>query len=608
MSNPEHPEAPASGFASFGLDERLQGALDALGFETPTPIQAHAMPPLLEGRDVIGRARTGSGKTAAFGLPLLERLKDGGPTVRGLVLAPTRELALQVTGALRSMAKGLPVRVVTIYGGAPYPPQLDALARGAPVVVGTPGRVLDHVERGSLDLSQLEVLVLDEADEMLRMGFFEDVERVLAAAPPDRQVALFSATMPDPIREVAESRLNDPVEVQVETRALSVGHIEQRALLVPARHKLDALTRLLASEPIESALVFARTRAGCAEAADLLAQRGLQVDALHGDLNQAARERVLMRFRAGGLKIVIATDVAARGIDVDSVSHVFNLDLPTAAEAYVHRIGRTGRAGRDGIAISLVTPAEVSRLRFFQRALDVSIDRGEVPSDAEIAGAERVRLLDAVRARVGEDLGPGVEALLADLTDGVDPREVAAAALSILADDRGLELDRDHDERPPKWARRSGPQDRPGRPGPAGSPSAADEVELFLPIGKRRGVRPGDLVGAIANELGIDGGSIGRVSIFDHKSFVRVTQDAADSILGAKRTIAIRGSEVPISKARPNSGAGPRPPRGGPRGSSDRHKPGRPPRPGKPGKPKGPRPGKPPRTGKPKRRGGPKGG
>ncbi|HJL49182.1 MAG TPA: DEAD/DEAH box helicase, partial [Polyangiaceae bacterium LLY-WYZ-15_(1-7)] len=359
------PSETAGAFDAFGFDPRIVHALGAIGFDAPTPIQAEAMPPLLEGRDVIGRARTGSGKTAAFGLPLLQRVvataRPDSDGVRALVLTPTRELALQVTKALRSFAEGLPIEMVTVYGGAAYGPQLKALRRGVPIVVGTPGRVLDHVERGTLDLSALELLVLDEADEMLRMGFFEDVERVFERAPDSRQVALFSATMPPPIQAVAENRLPDPIEVQVEDSALSVDHIEQRGILVPERHKLDALERLLAAEPLTGAIVFCRTRAGCAETADALAKRGLSVDALHGDLNQAARERVLMRFRAGRLQVVVATDVAARGIDVDTVSHVITYDLPPAPEEYVHRIGRTGRAGRDGVAISLVTPRERGR-------------------------------------------------------------------------------------------------------------------------------------------------------------------------------------------------------------------------------------------------------
>ncbi len=538
---------PPSPFAELALDPRLLEALDALGFEEPTPIQAEAIPALLEGRDVIGRARTGSGKTAAFGLPLLERVKDGAGPVRALVLTPTRELALQVTEALRGFAKRLPVRMVTVYGGAAYGPQLKALAAGVPVVVGTPGRVLDHLERGTLDLSALELLVLDEADEMLRMGFLEDVQKVLKASPPSRQIALFSASMPAPIVAVAEEHLKDPIEVQVEREALTVHHITQRALLVPERHKADALVRILSAEPIGAALVFARTRAGCAAAADDLAARGVPVDALHGDLNQAARERVLSRFRSGRLRVVVATDVAARGIDVEHISHVINYDLPSDAETYTHRIGRTGRAGREGVAISLVTPGEVHKIRSLQRVLDTRIERIEVPSDREVAEARRRRLLDAVREAAE---GPACERalpLVETLAGELDPMRIAAAAIALLAEDRDTRLDDEGlDDRPPPWARRAPATD-------------ADEVELFLPIGRTRGVRPGDLVGALANDRGVSGGSIGKVTILANASFVRVSPEAAERILADRRPLEVRGKAVPIQRSRK-----PAPAEGGP--------------------------------------------
>ena len=299
-SNPDTPSTDAEKptFADFPLDPRIQSAVAALGFVEPTPIQIASMRPLLAGKDVIGGARTGSGKTAAFGLPLLETVKDaGGKEPRGLILAPTRELAVQVTEALKTFAKNLPVKLTTIYGGASYDTQFRALKAGVTIVVGTPGRVIDHLERGSLDLSKIEFLVLDEADEMLRMGFIEPVERVLAALPDKRQIALFSATMPPPIQRVAQKYLNNPVDIQVEDSKLHVDHIEQRALVVAQRDKIDALCRVLAAEPRGTTLVFARTRLGCAEVADELAKRGISADALHGDLNQAARERVLARMR-----------------------------------------------------------------------------------------------------------------------------------------------------------------------------------------------------------------------------------------------------------------------------------------------------------------------
>ena len=359
-------------FDAFGLDPRILAALDDLGWQQPTPIQAEVMSHLLLGRDVIGRARTGSGKTAAFGLPLLERVKTGQGGTRALVLCPTRELALQVTAALESFATKLPVELICVYGGAAYKPQINALRRGVSVVVGTPGRLLDLLERGHLDLSAIETVVVDEADELLRMGFIDDVELLLDATPDSRQVALFSATMPEPIRKVSQ-RFSNPVEVEVESRALSVDHITQLWLEVPERNKLDALVRVLDGLVSGTTLVFCRTRVSCAETADTLARRGLAVDALHGDMNQQARERVLRRLRAKRLKIVIATDVAARGIDVDHITHVINYDLPPEPESYVHRIGRTGRAGREGKAIAFCDQSEGAYLRDIERLIGESI-------------------------------------------------------------------------------------------------------------------------------------------------------------------------------------------------------------------------------------------
>jgi len=410
-----------STFEGLSIDPRLIDAVGALGFESPTPIQAEAIPPLVSGRDVIGRARTGSGKTAAFGLPVLERVKAGGKSVKALLLCPTRELALQVTDALRSYAAQLPVRVVTLYGGASYGPQLKALSQGVSVVVGTPGRVLDHLERGTLDLTELELFVLDEADEMLRMGFIDDVEKLLAATPKGRQVALFSATMPPPIKRIAKMHLNEPLIVQVESEELTTAHIAQRGVLVPNRNKLEALQRVLSAEPRGATLVFARTRAGCAEAASYLAQRGLRVDALHGDLNQQARELVVTRLRANQLDVVVATDVAARGLDVEHLTHVVNLDLPNDPETYVHRIGRTGRAGRKGVAIAFVAPSERGRIRRFQDTLGVKIERMDVPSDADILAARRARLVASV---VDAKIAPSHLAL-ADELDGDARREHA---------------------------------------------------------------------------------------------------------------------------------------------------------------------------------------
>jgi ATP-dependent RNA helicase DeaD len=637
-------------FAQFGLDPRLLRAVDGLGYSGATPVQAEAIPPLMEGRDVLGQARTGSGKTAAFALPMLQRLRTPGNGVRALVLAPTRELAVQVTKAIESFSEHMPVRVLSVYGGTSYGPQLQALSRGVDVVVGTPGRLLDLMDRGNLDLSRVEMLVLDEADEMLRMGFIDDVERIIAATPPGRQVALFSATMPTPIRRIAETNLNNPVLAQVEETALSSDHIEQRWMAVPQRHKLDALVRLLQGEGCVAVLVFCRTRRDCAEVADELAKRGLNSDALHGDLNQAARERVLQRFRDQRLQIVVATDVAARGLDIDHISHVVNLELPPDVETYVHRIGRTGRAGRLGIAISLINPADRRRVKMLERALQVEIRQVAVPSDADIHRAQRDGLRKELEVALADDVDDA-RAWLMELCreTGWSEEDVAAAALKLVAQGARVELSAPAHENPPSWTAPPAPPSRyeqrrenrfeqrgdnrsvfppdprpdrqqqaapdnrsdrrqeqwqdvpnqqraphrgdghpapwqdnrhdnapseqrrehaapqyeaprgrssvgPRRQRPDSRAASVDQVELFFPIGSQDGLRPSDVVGALANECGVPGSMIGRVTIVDSKAFVGVPRDVAAQILSRYHRLILRGHDVPLTLARPRTG------------------------------------------------------
>ena len=543
--DPTETDAPEStGFADLGLDPQILAGVKALGFDDPTPIQLAAIPPLLAGRDVLGRARTGSGKTAAFGLPALQLALEGGKGVRVLILTPTRELALQVTEALESYVRGKGVGIVPVYGGTAYGPQLKGLQRGANIVVGTPGRVLDHMERGSIDLGGLELLVLDEADEMLRMGFIDDVEKIISAAPADRQIALFSATMPDPIRRIANTHLRDPQEVQVEGRSLSVDHIAQQHVVVPFQHKLDALVRLLGVID-GAALVFTRTRQTCAEVAGLLADRGLDADAIHGDLQQAARETVLGRLRSGRLRVLVATDVAARGIDVEHIGLVVNLELPSDPESYVHRIGRTGRAGRQGLAITLVTPHERRRIRGLEFALNTKIPLRAVPSEAEMARHQRQGLHQQMAEAMGRG-GQGAQAWLDELTTvgGWSANDVARAALSLLAHDRGINLDPSLDDQPPHWSLVDAPRPRERR-------EPMEEVELFLPIGKRTGTRAADIVGALANDMGIPGNAVGRIALFDRKTFVRLPKVLGEPLIGGR--LWIRGHDVPIVQARPDA-------------------------------------------------------
>ena len=382
MTSPDTDNAPAlPGFSALALDANVVRALTDVGYETPSPIQAATIPPLLEGRDVIGQAQTGTGKTAAFALPVLSRIdvKPGKP--QALVLAPTRELAIQVAEAFQKYATYMPgFQVLPIYGGQSYGPQLQGLKRGAQIVVGTPGRIIDHLDKGTLDLSALKFVVLDEADEMLRMGFIDDVEKLLQATPEGRQVALFSATMPSPIRRIAQTYLKDPVEITIKNKTTTAANIRQRYWWVSGVHKLDALTRILEAESFDAMIVFARTKSATEELASKLQARGFAAAAINGDMAQAQRERVIDQLKNGKLDILIATDVAARGLDVERISHVLNYDIPHDTESYVHRIGRTGRAGRNGEAILFVTPRERNLLRQIERATRQPIEQMQLPT------------------------------------------------------------------------------------------------------------------------------------------------------------------------------------------------------------------------------------
>jgi ATP-dependent RNA helicase DeaD len=550
-------------FQEFELDEALVAAVEKLGFESATPIQAATIPAMLAGQDVIGRARTGSGKTAAFGLPMLERLKEGGKKPRGLILAPTRELALQVSEALRSFSKSLPIKVITIYGGAPYPPQLKALRNEPGIVVGTPGRVIDHIQRGTLDLSCVEMFVIDEADEMLRMGFIEPVQEILECLPEDRQIALFSATMPPAIQKVSARFLRNPTTIQVESSSLTTEHIEQFWIRAPMRKKIDALIRLLLTDPTGYTLIFARTRRGCAEICDLLIQQGISADAIHGDLNQAARERVLNRMRSKSLRVLVATDVAARGLDVSHLSRVINVDYPESAETYTHRIGRTGRAGAHGQAITFVTPSEQYKLRFLKKAIKYDIQEMYPPTNAEIAEHQRSVLWAEVETVLTtEDLEHEAKWIEEQCADSeVEPLALAAAAIRMLNDSRGMSLAPPKPE--PKQHRRENREDPANRSqrsnrGPRDDAefSRVNEVEIFVGVGKFAGVRPGDIVGAFANEFGVSGSDIGRVMLFEKNAFVGLPKAVAEHVLDKHEKVTIRGRTTYLSLARGRSGSG----------------------------------------------------
>ncbi|MCA1939071.1 DEAD/DEAH box helicase [uncultured Azonexus sp.] len=569
-------------FAELGLSESLLKTLSEIGYETPSPIQAQCIPILLDGRDMIGMAQTGTGKTAAFALPLMETIDIKVAKPQALILTPTRELAIQVAEALQSYAKNLPgFHVLPIYGGQSYTIQLKQLSRGAHVIVGTPGRVMDHLERKTLNLDHLKTLVLDEADEMLRMGFIDDVEWILEHTPEQHQTALFSATMPEQIRRVAQKYLVDPKEIKIKSATTTVAAIRQVYWQVSGLHKLDALTRILeVEEDFDAAIIFVRTKTATVELADKLNARGYAAAALNGDLNQQMRERVIEQLKSGALDIVIATDVAARGIDVPRISHVVNYDIPYDTEAYVHRIGRTGRAGRTGNAILFVAPREIRMLRTIERATRQPIAPLTLPSRADVTN-KRVADFKAKVAEVldaeGLDFFANIVSQLCEEKD-VSAEEVAAALAKMAQEGKPLEVagedpqprpfreerndrnerrpatfgDRERkprfeergerSERPrfedrPERPRR---EDRPARPAPAG-----DMVRYRIDVGRDHGVEVRDIVGAIANEAGIESRFIGRIGLYDESSTVELPAGMPAEAANALKRTRIRG--VPIN-------------------------------------------------------------
>jgi ATP-dependent RNA helicase DeaD len=572
----------AQSFADLGLSESLLKTLTDIGYETPSPIQAACIPVLLEGKDLIGQAQTGTGKTAAFALPLMEQIDVKLTKPQALVLTPTRELAIQVAEALQSYAKNLPgFHVLPIYGGQSYTIQLKQLSRGAHIIVGTPGRVMDHLERKTLNLDNLKTMVLDEADEMLRMGFIDDVEWILERTPATHQTALFSATMPDQIRRVAQKYLVEPREIKIKSATATVAAIRQVYWQVSGMHKLDALTRILEVEDnFDAAIIFVRTKNATVELADKLAARGYAAAALNGDLNQQMRERVIEQLKSGALDIVIATDVAARGIDVPRVSHVVNYDIPYDTEAYVHRIGRTGRAGRTGNAILFVAPREIRMLRTIERATRQPIAPLTLPSRADVTN-KRVSTFKESVAEVlnaeGLDFFANIVSQIAE-ENNVSAEEVAAALAMMAQKGKPLQIagedpapraapafdnnrpsgfgDRERkprsDERSdrPRFEERgdSRPrfEDKPRRTAPAG-----DMVRYRIDVGRDHGAQVKDIVGAIANEAGIESRFIGRIALYDESSTVELPAGMPKEADNALKRTRVRG--VPIN-IRPDEG------------------------------------------------------
>ncbi len=536
-------------FSELGLSDPVLHALRDAGYEVPTPIQAQSIPPLLAGRDLLGQAQTGTGKTAAFALPLLSRLDVTSTDTQLLVLAPTRELAIQVAEAFQTYARRLPdFHVLPVYGGQDYGVQLKRLRRGAQVVVGTPGRVMDHMRRGTLRVDDLSALVLDEADEMLRMGFIDDVEWILEQTPADRQVALFSATMPGAVKRVAHKHLRSPEEVRIAATSATAETIRQRYWSVSGLHKLDALTRLLEVEPIDGMIIFVRTKNATVELAEKLTARGFNAEALNGDIPQHLRERTVERLKSGHSDIIVATDVAARGLDVERISHVLNYDIPSDPEAYVHRIGRTGRAGRSGEAILFVAPRERRMLRTIERTTRQRIEPMRLPS-ADAVNEQRV-------ARFKEQLGNTLANTNLEVfrqlvnefeqESDADPLDIAAALAHLAQGDTPFLLS-EPPARPEKTRddsrQRRGPGDRPrplkGRPD-------VTMARYRVDVGHRDGVKAGNLVGAIANEGKIDSAFIGAIDIHHDYATVDLPEDLPGPALSKLRGTRVCGKRLGI--------------------------------------------------------------
>lgn len=591
MSSDTAVPTTVSTFHSLALPKPLLDAVSQLGYQTPSPIQAQGIPVLLEGRDIIGIAQTGTGKTAAFGLPLLASLDLSSAHTQALVLTPTRELAIQVAEAIESMATQLPeVDVLAVYGGAPYPPQIRALKSGVKIVVGTPGRVMDHLEKGTLDLSGVHFLALDEADEMLRMGFAEDVDQIFSAAPKERQVALFSATMPAGIRKVAARHLNDPVEIAVSRQSSTVDLVEQSYAIVPFRHKIGALSRVLATRDADASIVFCRTRGAAEDVGSALIANGVSAATISGDVPQKERERIVERLRSGALDVLVATDVAARGLDVDRIGLVVNFDIPGEPEAYVHRIGRTGRAGRTGQALSFVTPAERNKLRNIERVIKVQITEVQIPTPADVSATKARKLLAGATERAAKGRLYVYEELLSQFLEetalsqrelltvlcalavgdqGPAPREEAEAEELAAATRAAKQRERRDSERP---ARESHTRpDRAERRGDKGKGSAkrsfdaSQSTRYRLAVGHTHGVNPGGIVGALTGEGGITGNQVGKIDIFPTFSLVSISTELDDIQLAKLHRAHVAGRKLRISvdqgpKARPiATGAGRKP-------------------------------------------------
>ncbi|NLX10430.1 MAG: DEAD/DEAH box helicase [Chloroflexi bacterium] len=545
----------ASTFEELGLGAATLRAIAELGYEEPTPIQEQTIRLMLEGADVIAQAPTGTGKTGAFALPVIEHLDPGLRAPQALVLTPTRELAVQVAEAFHTYGRYAQTSVLPVYGGQPIDRQLRALKEGVQVVVGTPGRLGDHIRRGTLRLGQVHTVILDEADEMLDMGFKEEIEAVLKEVPDVRQTALFSATIPPAIADLARRYLHEPQRITVSGEQMIVPEIRQTYYEVGRRDKFEVLVRILDYETPSSAIIFCRTKKEVDELGQRLVGRAYPAETLHGDLNQTQRDRVMARFRSGQVELLIATDVAARGLDIEHVSHVINYNIPQDPESYVHRIGRTGRAGRTGCAITLVTPRERNLWQMIQRVTDAPVQRQAVPTIADVIGRRREAFKETLRETISQgDLEPYI-VMAENLGEEYSPTELAAAAFKLLLGTPPDEIEDRLAVAEPEEPRRDGKprvkrhRERERERGPLRPTHGM--TRLYIGVGREDGVRPGDIVGAIANEADIPGRSIGAIEIYDGFSFVDVPSNQAEHILRALRQTTIRNHRVTASVAKP---------------------------------------------------------
>ncbi|MBE2184053.1 MAG: DEAD/DEAH box helicase [Anaerolineae bacterium] len=543
----------ASSFAALGLSEPTLKAIAELGYEEPTPIQSQTIRALSEGEDVIAQAQTGTGKTAAFALPIIEKLDPKLRSPQALILTPTRELAVQVAEAFQSYTKYQQISVLPVYGGQPIDRQLRALERGVQIVVGTPGRILDHIRRKTVKFVNVRTVVLDEADEMLNMGFIEDIEAILKETPEDRQTALFSATMPMPIANLAKRYMHNARRITVAAEQMTVPQIRQIYYEVGKRDKFEMLTRILDFEVPASAIIFCRTKLEVDNIGQRLIARAYPAEALHGDMNQASRDRVMGRFRSGQTELLIATDVAARGLDVEQVSHVINYDLPLEPQSYVHRIGRTGRAGRAGIAISLVTPRERRQWGSIQQTAGIKAQRMQLPTIGDVITRRRERFKESIREVIAAEGLEPYTIMAEEMGEEYSPTDLAAAAFKLLMgtmpEERAdllaePEVYEPYDKkRAPDKKRSHGKE----------SPPERGMTRLYIDIGREDRVRPGDIVGAIANEAEIPGRSIGAIEIFDHFSLVDVPANQAQQVIKALQKSMIRNQKISVEIAKPSS-------------------------------------------------------